>query len=192
MENGQDLNISKEDLLAAYRKIFDKSREVALLTVDKKAVIDSMKEKVAQKENLEDKNGKPDIKKVKGALLGKSLEVFLTGKNTLEEDLSTMENYLTYIKNKDIPKSQVDRFNIISKDLKDTNSELNGIVKDLKSTIEPQILNAIKAIVKSELESELQKTTDSGDEEKKGSKEAAVLEKFYSMVGKLKKIIKGK
>lgn len=192
MENGQDLNISKEDLLAAYRKIYEKSKEVALLTIDKKGVIDSMKEKVAQKENLEDKNGKPDIKKVKSALLGKSLEVFLTGKNTLEEDLNTMETYLTYIKNKDIPKSQVDRFNIITKDLKDTNSELTGIVKDLKSTVEPQILNAIKAIVKSELENELKQGSDSGDEEKKGSKEAAVLEKFYSMVGKLKKIIKGK
>ncbi len=192
MEDNQEINIPKEELLAAYRKIYEKSKEAALLSVDKKSVIDSMKEKVAQKENLEDKNGKPDIKKVKSALLGKSLEVYLTGKNTLEEDLQTMETYLTYIKNKDIPKSQVDRFNILSKELKETNTELTGIVKELKSTIDEKILNGIKAVVKSELELEMSKGVESENDEKKGAKEAAVLEKFYSMVGKLKKIIKGK
>lgn len=192
MEDNQEINIPKEELLAAYRKIYEKSKEAALLSVDKKSVIDSMKEKVAQKENLEDKNGKPDIKKVKSALLGKSLEVYLTGKNTLEEDLQTMETYLTYIKNKEIPKSQVDRFNILSKELKETNAELTGIVKELKSTIDEKILNGIKALVKSELELEMSKGVESENDEKKGAKEAAVLEKFYSMVGKLKKIIKGK
>ena len=192
MEDNQEINIPKEELLAAYRKIYEKSKEAALLSVDKKSVIDSMKEKVAQKENLEDKNGKPDIKKVKSALLGKSLEVFLTGKNTLEEDLQTMETYLTYIKNKEIPKSQVDRFNILSKELKETNAELTGIVKELKSTMDEKILNGIKAVVKSELELEMSKGVESENDDKKGAKEAAVLEKFYSMVGKLKKIIKGK
>ncbi len=192
MEDNQEINIPKEELLAAYRKIYEKSKEAALLSVDKKSVIDSMKEKVAQKENLEDKNGKPDIKKVKSALLGKSLEVYLTGKNTLEEDLQTMETYLTYIKNKEIPKSQVDRFNILSKELKETNAELTGIVKELKSTMDEKILNGIKAVVKSELELEMSKGVESENDEKKGAKEAAVLEKFYSMVGKLKKIIKGK
>lgn len=192
MEDNQEINIPKEELLAAYRKIYEKSKEVALISVDKKSVIESMKEKVAQKENLEDKNGKPDTKKVKSNLLGKSLEVYLTGKNTLEEDLQTMENYLTYIKNKDIPKSQVDRYNILNKELKETNAELTGIVKELKSTIDEKILNGIKAIVKSELELEMSKGVESENEEKKGAKEAAVLEKFYSMVGKLKKIIKGK
>lgn len=182
---------TKESVLEAYNAIKEHKIEIMHLQVDKKGVEDSIREKIAEKEGLEDKEGKPDVKKIKAGLVKKALETHLTGENKLAKDLETMETYLTYLKNKDVPKSQIDRYTILDTEEKDAKSELSSTMKNIKTTMDEDVLKAILEIVNNEIAKEKNDLENKElDPEKQAKKETSFLQKFYGMVGEIKKLIK--
>ena len=175
----------KDVIVEAYNIIKSAKVELNSLKEDKKAVEEDIREKIAEIEGLEDKEGKPNIAKVKAGLVVKAIETMRTGENKLEADLDTMISYLNYLKKKEVPKAKVDRYILLSDEEKETKGELNDNLKNLKNSLEPEVLNAIQTIVTEEIAKE----NEDPDKEVK-IKDSSVMERFYMVVKELKSLIK--
>lgn len=192
MEEDLAKKYPKEKIVEAYNAIKEVKLEIMVLDQNKKEVELSMKERLADLEGLVDKEGKPAASKIKAGLLVKAIDTHHTGENKLEADLSTMEGYLARIKNKEVPKSQVDRFIMLTDEGKEAKSSLTNITKSLKDTLDEDIIKAIISVANEEVEIEKSKTEDSDtdSEKKQQNKAPEILKKFYTICTEVKKMVK--
>jgi len=184
--NELEQKYNKSVILEAYNIIKNGKQEITILQEDKKLVEEEIRTKIAEIEGLEDKEGKPNIAKVKAGLLSKAIDTFRTGENKLAVDLDTMETYLKYIKQKEVPKAKIDRYILLADEEKETKSELNDNLKKLKDSLDPEIINAIQEIVKEEL----LKEKEEGNDSDKKVKDSTIMQRFYNTINELKKLIK--
>lgn len=179
--------ISAEKVKEVYNSLKPFKKEISIMQVDRKEIENKIKEKIAELQDLQTKEGKPDISKVNTGLLSKAIELFSTGNNKLAVDLETVEQYNLYIKNKDIPKNQIDRVLFLAQEEKATKSELTAKIKEYKKDTDEVTVNAVISIIDEEIKKEQLKEIDSS---KKEGKSIDFMQKFLELVSKVRKIIK--
>jgi len=188
----EEKSYPKDKILAAYKTLYEGKLGLLNLSESKAEAEINMKTQIAKKENLENKEGKPDIAKVKGAILLKSIETFTTGENKLALDIAILEQYLIYLKTKVIPKAMVDRYTMLANEEKDKKSEHTANLNSLKKgDLEEDLLAAVQSIVDEDIAKEKAKRAGKEiPEESKATKSFEILQKFNNVVKAIKGIIK--
>lgn len=181
LEQSKDLIQEGYDVLKPLMLAIESNKE------DKKEIEMSIRERLADLLELFNKENKPDVSKIKSGLLAKAIETHVTGDNKLEADLETMETYLKFIKNKEVPKAKIDRYGILKDEGKAAAKELTDNINKLYVTLDKEVVNAIVTIIADDIEKK--KEIESEGEGKK-KKDPSLMEKINNIMSVIKKFIK--
>lgn len=185
-------NINSEDLREMYDSFFKYELNAVGIKEDQKKIIDSMKKRIADLENLVNKKNEVDPKKVKAGLLKKALITYLEKVNKIEKDLGIMESYLIHFNNKEIPVEQSRKYGELSKLLKEGAADHKKEKKEYLDVMDESIILAVSYIAnKAAIEKLLPGSKD--DQANKNAlkeNEPELIKKHIELVKSLEKILK--
>jgi hypothetical protein len=187
----EDLEKSKDQITESYQILKPLALAIDMNNKDKKENELSIRERIADLLELYNKENKPDVSKVKSGLLAKAIETHLTGKNKLQEDLDTMEQYLKLIKSKEVPKAKIDRYGILKEEGKANKKEYGDVTATQYVVLDKEIVDAIVSVITDEI-NEKNEVEDEAAGIQKKKKDPSLMEKIFKMTTVIKKIIKNK
>jgi hypothetical protein len=187
----EDLEKSKDQITESYQILKPLALAIDMNNKDKKENELSIRERIADLLELYNKENKPDVSKVKSGLLAKAIETHLTGKNKLQEDLDTMEQYLKLIKSKEVPKAKIDRYSILKEEGKANKKEYGDVTATQYVVLDKEIVDAIVSVITDEI-NEKNEVEDEAAGVQKKKKDPSLMEKIFKMTTVIKKIIKNK
>jgi hypothetical protein len=187
----EDLEKSKDQITESYQILKPLALAIDMNNKDKKENELSIRERIADLLELYNKENKPDVSKVKSGLLAKAIETHLTGKNKLQEDLDTMEQYLKLIKSKEVPKAKIDRYSILKEEGKANKKEYGDVTATQYVVLDKEIVDAIVSVITDEI-NEKNEVEDEAAGIQKKKKDPSLMEKIFKMTTVIKKIIKNK
>lgn len=139
------------DLKTAYNQLKIMINEGSLLKEHMKEVDTGICEKIADKLEIFDKQGKANPKKVKSGLVKKAIDLKLKQENKLEVDLDLMEKYFLLMKNGDVKDGDIKRYSAAEEELKEHGKAFNLKKKEIQQGMEPLDFQALMVVIKDEM-----------------------------------------